>query len=85
MQAQLQSSSEAKAITPTRHLLVTALIGAALIGYKVHKTPDARLRLESLVDMARVLGDLNENDAALVTALLARPASPHLISPLFKA
>lgn len=83
MQAQHPSSSNHKAITPTeqrsstfkppRPLLATAVIGAALIGYLVHKTPDARLRLESLADMAQTLGDLSERDAAVVAQLLANP------------
>jgi len=41
-----QSSSEVKATTPARHLVATAIIGAAVIGYLVHKTPEARVRLE---------------------------------------
>ena len=83
MQAQHPSSSNHKAITPAeqgistfkppRPLLATAVIGAALIGYLVHKTPDARLRLESLADMAQTLGDLSERDAAVVAQLLAKP------------
>lgn len=83
MQAQHPSSSNHKAITPAeqgsstfkppRPLLATAVIGAALIGYLVHKTPDARLRLESLADMAQTLGDLSERDAAVVRQLLAKP------------
>ncbi|NMX87152.1 hypothetical protein HBO11_16490 [Pseudomonas sp. WS 5010] len=86
MQAQHPSSSESKATTaiaqaagsafkPTRPMLVTAVIGAALIGYLVHKTPDARLRLEALADMAQTLGDLSERDAAFVAQLLAKPAT----------
>lgn len=40
MQAQNHSSSGgAKATTPARHLVATAIIGAAVIGYLVHKTP----------------------------------------------
>ncbi|WP_092304110.1 hypothetical protein [Pseudomonas sp. NFIX28] len=76
MQAQHPSSSECKAITasagdrgcfkPTRPMLANALIGAALIGYLVHKTPDARVRLECLTNMARTMGDLTERDAELI-------------------
>ena len=86
MQAQHQSSSGLKAITPTergsstfkppRPLLATAMIGAALIGYVVHKTPDARHRLESLTAMARTLGDLSDRDADVVAQLLAKPIAP---------
>ncbi len=83
MQAQHPSSSESKATTappqvaestfkPTRSILATAVIGAALIGYLVHKTPDSRQRLEALTDMAHTLGDLSERDAAVVAQLLAK-------------
>lgn len=85
MQAQHPSSSRYKAITspnqgcshfrPTRPLLATAVIGAALIAYLVHKTPDARQRLESLADTAQALGDLSERDAAVVAELLAKPTT----------
>ncbi|MGR2710524.1 hypothetical protein B7453_19390 [Pseudomonas sp. IB20] len=83
MKAEHPSSSEHKAITPPaqgrssfkppRPLLATAVIGAALIGYLVHKTPDARQRLESMAEMAQALGDLSESDAAVVADLLAKP------------
>ncbi|MEE3935415.1 hypothetical protein V2I68_07610 [Pseudomonas viridiflava] len=73
MQAQLQSSSEAKAITPARHLLATAEIGAALIGYQIHKTPDARGRLEQLANLAHTQGDLTASDVLLIAQVLARP------------
>lgn len=82
MQAQHLSSSNNKAITPPeqgsstftppRPLLAIAVIGAALIGYLVHKTPDARQRLESMAEMAHALGDLSEGDAAVVANLLAQ-------------
>ena len=82
MQAQHPSSSERKANTPSkpnsgifkhpRPLLVTAMIGAAVIGYIVHKTPDARQRLENLAEMAQTLGELSERDAAVVAQLLAK-------------
>lgn len=72
MQAQHQSSSEAKATTPARHLVATAIIGAAMIGYLVHKSSEARVRLESLSSMAQTLGELSERDAAVVAQLLAK-------------
>ena len=72
MQAQHQSSSDPKATTPARHLVATAIIGAAVIGYLVHKTPEARVRLESLSSMAQTLGELSERDAAVVAQLLAQ-------------
>ena len=88
MQAQHPSSSERKATTPPhsdsrnfkypRPLLATAIIGAALIGYIVHKTPDARQKLEILTEMAHTLGDLSERDAAVVAQLLAATAFKEL-------
>nr|WP_025108634.1 hypothetical protein [Pseudomonas sp. H1h] len=85
MQAQHPSSSGSKAITqpkrgsstfiPPRQLLATAVIGAALIGYVVHKTPDARQRLESLTARAHTLGDLSDRDADVIAQLLAKPAT----------
>lgn len=79
MQAQNPSSSSAKATTPARHLVATAIIGAAVIGYLVHKTPESRTRLESLSQMASTLGDLSDTDAAVISQVLARPAArgPH--------
>lgn len=74
MQAQHQSSSGTKATTPARHLVATAIIGAAVIGYLVQKTPESRIRLESLSQMAGTLGELSESDAAVVAQLLASPS-----------
>ena len=74
MQAQNLSSSGAKATTPARHLVATAIIGAAVIGYLVQKTPESRTRLESLSQMASTLGELSETDAAVIAQLLAKPA-----------
>lgn len=86
MKAEHHSSSGSKDITPpekggssifkpSRPLLATAVIGTALIGYLVHKTPDARLHLECLVSIAHTLGDLTERDAAVVAELLAKPTT----------
>ncbi|MGF6490538.1 hypothetical protein [Pseudomonas frederiksbergensis] len=83
MQAQHPSSSEAKAtteprqlarraFTPSRRQLATAVVGAALIGYLVHKTPDARIHLEDVAGFARTMGDLTEQDVAVVADLLAK-------------
>ena len=73
MQAQNLSSSAAKATTPARHLVATAIIGAAVIGFLVHKTPESRIRLESLSQMASTLGELSDADKAVITQLLANP------------
>ena len=82
MQAQHQSSSDPKAITSTvegaqaaRHLMAIRIVGTALFDYQVRKTPDARIRLESLTTMAHLLGDLTANEAAVVAQLLAKPIS----------
>lgn len=72
MKVKNQSSSEVKATTPAKHLVATAIIGAAMIGYLVHKSPEARVRLESLSTMAQTLGELSERDASVVAQLLAR-------------
>jgi len=90
MQAQHPSSSGHKAITQPeqrrstintpRPMLAVAVIGAALIGYLVHKTPEARERLESLADMAQALGDLSDRDAAVVAQLLAKPLESQDVS-----
>ncbi|MFP3678893.1 hypothetical protein SB725_17485 [Pseudomonas sp. SIMBA_041] len=83
MQAQHPSSSglkdttepdhPGKAFKPPRPLLATAVIGAALIGYLVHKTPHARQRLESMACLAKSMGDLSEHDAGVIADLLAKP------------
>ncbi|NKF27002.1 hypothetical protein HER21_11115 [Pseudomonas sp. BGM005] len=73
MQAQHHCSSAAKATTPARHLVATAIIGAAMIGYLVQKTPASRTRLESLSQMAGSLGQLSDRDTAVVADLLAHP------------
>lgn len=80
MQAQHQSSSDPKATTlasesmqAARHLMAIRIVGTALFDYQVRKTPDARIRLESLTNMAQLLGDLTANEAAVVAQLLAKP------------
>ena len=73
MQAQNLSSSGTKATTPARHLVATAIIGAAVIGFLVHKTPESRIRLESLSQMASTLGELSDADKAVISHLLAYP------------
>lgn len=82
MQAQHQSSSESKANTlnvdaapSARHLMAIRIVGTALFDYQVRKTPDARIRLESLTTMAQLLGDLTANEAAVVAQLLAKPVN----------
>ncbi|WP_207267454.1 hypothetical protein [Pseudomonas sp. GW101-3H06] len=92
MKAEHRSSSDSKDITllmkggtsgfkPSRPLLATAVIGTALIGYLVHKTPDARSHLENLVNMAHNMGDLSERDAAVVTELLIAADCPIPLTP----
>jgi hypothetical protein len=80
MQAQHQSSSDQKATTSpaagtqeARHLMAIRIVGTALFDYQVRKTPDARVRLESLTTMAHLLGDLTATEAAVVAQLLAKP------------
>jgi hypothetical protein len=53
--------------------VATAIIGAALIGYLVQKTPDARDRLTNLATLAHSQGDLTAVDAQVITQVLARP------------
>ena len=58
---------------PSRRTVATAIIGAALIGYLVHKTPNARQRLESLASLAHIQGDLTASDSLVVARILALP------------
>ncbi|MCH5535171.1 hypothetical protein L6216_13470 [Pseudomonas syringae pv. syringae] len=74
MKTEHPCSSDSKASTPSRNLLTIALIGAALIGYQVHKTPHARGRLESLATQAKTRGDLSASDMRLLTSILATPS-----------
>lgn len=78
MQAQHQSSSEPKAITSpasgvqeARHLMAIRIVGTALFDYQVRKTPDARIRLESLATLAQAQGDLTDVEALVVAQVLA--------------
>ncbi|WP_201195148.1 hypothetical protein [Pseudomonas fluorescens] len=80
MQAQHQSSSQSKATTPptdpaqqARHLMAIRIVGTAIFDYQVRKTPDARIRLESVTTMAQQLGDLSATEARIVAQLLAKP------------
>ena len=57
---------------PSRRTVATAIIGAALIGYLVHKTPDARDRLTNLATLAHRQGELTAVDAQVITQVLAR-------------
>lgn len=82
MQAQHQSSSDTKATTSpadgiqaARHLMAIRIVGTALFDYQVRKTPDARIRLESVTSMAQLQGDLTAHEAALVSQLLATSTS----------
>lgn len=79
MQTQHLVSSDSKPTTgafkPSRQMVATAIVGAAVIGFLVHKTPGARERLEDLASMARVLGGLTEHDSAIVAKLLAQPSA----------
>ncbi|KPB75047.1 Uncharacterized protein AC507_3153 [Pseudomonas syringae pv. maculicola] len=45
-----------------------------MIGYLVHKSPNARSRLESLANLAYTQGDLTASDALVIAQVLARPA-----------
>lgn len=70
------SSSGTKATTTPRHLQATAIVGGALIGFLVTKTPEARYQLENVTDMACRLGDLTFQDTAIVRELLALHPQP---------
>ncbi len=74
MQAQTLSSSAVKATT-------TAFIGTALIGYQLQRSPAARIRLETAADLARHLGQLSENDAAVIAEQLAKPCRDAAATP----
>ncbi|AOA08360.1 hypothetical protein [Pseudomonas sp. TMW 2.1634] len=81
MKAQHHSGSDVKATTtpdpqtavPARRLMAISIVGTALFEYQVKKTPDTRIRLETVTTMAHRLGDLTASDAAVVAQLLAKP------------
>ncbi|MGQ3824285.1 hypothetical protein [Pseudomonas alliivorans] len=73
MQTEHLSRERTKASTPSRKHIFVAMIGAALIGYLVHKTPDARGRLEKLASLAQRQGELTASDALVIAQVLARP------------
>lgn len=82
MQAQHQSSSAPKANTlaiegtqSARHLMAIRIVGTALFDYQVRKTPDARIRLESLATMAQAQGDLTDVEALVIAQVLATPTN----------
>lgn len=82
MQAQHQSSSDLKATTlpaegvqRARHLMAISIVGTALFDYQIHKTPDARIRLEAVTTMAHLQGDLTASERAFVSQLLAKPTT----------
>ncbi|ORL64401.1 hypothetical protein [Pseudomonas putida] len=78
MQAPNPSSSESKATTTQRRLRAIALVGGALIGFLVTKTPEVRALLENVVKAACEQGDLTAQDADVVHQVLRahpRPAT----------
>lgn len=74
MKTEHPSSSNSKASTPPKNLLTIAMVGTALIGYLVQKTPDTRGRLESLASQAQIQGDLTASDEHVLTQILATPS-----------
>lgn len=69
MQLPTPSSSGSKATTTPRRLQATAIVGGALIGFLVAKSPEARTRLETITDQTR--HELAPDDLAVVDQLLA--------------
>lgn len=69
MRSPTPSSSGSKATTTPRRLQATAIVGSALIGFLVAKSPEARTRLETITDQAR--HELAPDEVALVDRLLA--------------
>ncbi|KAB0566579.1 hypothetical protein C9383_15805 [Pseudomonas palleroniana] len=75
MQAPTPNGSGLKATTTSPQLQAVALVGGALIGFLVMKTPEARSELESVT--ARSVSDLSAQDARIIQELLAT----HLPAP----
>ena len=79
MKAQHHSGSDVKATTtpdpqtavPARRLMAISIVGTALFEYRVKKTPDTRIRLETVMTIAHQLGDLTAVDALVVAQVLA--------------
>lgn len=69
MRAPTPSSSGSKATTTPRRLQATAIVGAALIGFLVGKSPEARTRLETIADQARQ--ELAPDEIDIIDQLLA--------------
>ncbi|PKG15089.1 hypothetical protein [Pseudomonas aeruginosa] len=67
------SGSAVTATTAPRHLVALAIVGGALIAFQVNKTDATRASLQSVTDMARRLGQLNDQDVSVVAELLASP------------
>ncbi|WP_419737423.1 hypothetical protein [Pseudomonas sp. COR18] len=78
MRVPTPSGSGSKATTTPSRLQATAIVGGALIGFLVMKTPEAYSRLEKVTDAACCRGDLSVQDVALVRQLLA--TAPHTSS-----
>lgn len=76
MQAPNPSSSESKATTTQRRLRAIALVGGALIGFLVTKTPEVRALLENVVKTACEQGDLTAQDADVVHQVLRTHSHP---------
>lgn len=63
------SGSGSKATTTPRRLQVTAIVGGALIGFLIAKSPEARTRLETITNQAR--HELAPEEIEIVDRLLA--------------
>jgi hypothetical protein len=76
-----QSSSTQQPITlhPTllRRCRATALLGEALIRYQVSNTLGDRIHLLALASMAKALGALTSQDAAVIKQTLDRTGDAH--------
>lgn len=76
-----QSSSTQQPITlhPTlvRRCRATALLGEALIRYKVSNALGDRIHLLALASMANTLGALTDQDASVINQTLDRTGGAH--------